>query len=367
MNAKARPLYVIFKGLFLFVLTNVLYAVLQPPIYQISVYNAIFPGRARLPFSNGNDRYVVMIDDVDAMLAAHAVSARKAEDEIRVVFIGDSSAWGEDLADRDSLTGQINQQSYQCNGKVITAYNLGYPHPSILKDLILMEKVTRYQPDLIVWLITLNTIASHRANPFLVANHEIALQLIDEYDIPFTSTDALESGETDFFQNTIVGQRSYLARWIKLQALGAVWLATKKDMSVPSGDPADLSPDTREDMEYRQLTSEDGLDQLMLMQALAAGFDVAGETPILLVNEPMYLATGSHSDVRYNDFYPRWAYDHYRSLLTDAAQQNSWRYLDLWNSIPQEFFKGTPLHLTAQGEQLLMEQINPSMLSLACD
>ena len=59
---------------------------------------------------------------------------------------------------------------------------------------------------------------------------------------------------------------------------------------------------------------------------------------MILVNEPMFISRGKNSDIRYNFFYPRWAYDQYRELLAEAAEKNGWRYLDVWDSIaPEEF------------------------------
>lgn len=367
MNTTVRPLHVLMKAMALFILINVLYAVTEPSVYKLSLYNIIFPGRARLPFSNGNNPYVITIDDADAMLAVHSIAGKKTANEIRVAFIGDSSVWGEDLSFRDALPGQLNQLALQCKGKTIKAYNLGYPHPSVLKDLILIKKTKDHQPDLIVWLITLNTVASHRVNPFLIANREDAMQLLENYDIPFTSVDALAESDDDFYKKTILGQRSYLARLIKLQALGALWLTTEKDMSVLADEPADLSPDVKEDVEYRQLTPGANLGDLLLLDALFAGYDLVGDTPVLLINEPMYIATGLHSDVRYNDFYPRWAYDQYRAMIAEQAQQHSWKYVDLWNAIPNEYFVGTALHLSARGERLLAEHIQSTIHSMVCN
>ena len=39
---------------------------------------------------------------------------------------------------------------------------------------------------------------------------------------------------------------------------------------------------------------------------------------MLLVNEPMLISNGANSEIRYNFFYPRWAYDEYRSMLAEA-------------------------------------------------
>ncbi len=104
----------------------------------------------------------------------------------------------------------------------------------------------------------------------------------------------------------------------------------------------------------------------MLLKTLDAGYAVAGKIPLVLVNEPIYIANGLHSDVRYNDLYPRWAYDQYRDILTAQARSNSWAYLDMWNVIPSKYFIDASLHIQPKGEKLFAEQLNPVLLSMVC-
>jgi hypothetical protein len=99
--------------------------------------------------------------------------------------------------------------------------------------------------------------------------------------------------------------------------------------------------------------------------ALAAGVARADDLPVLIVNEPMFISHGANSDIRYNSFYPRWAYDQYRALLAERAQENGWDYLDLWNSIPPEEFTDTPVHLTPAGSQMLADLLGPEVVQRA--
>jgi hypothetical protein len=73
-----------------------------------------------------------------------------------------------------------------------------------------------------------------------------------------------------------------------------------------------------------------------------------------------------NSDIRYNDLYPRWAYDLYREVVAAQARASSLTYLDLWKIIPPKYFTDTPLHLNVTGERLLAEQLSPSLLSTLC-
>ncbi len=62
------------------------------------------------------------------------------------------------------------------------------------------------------------------------------------------------------------------------------------------------------------------------------------------------MSSGKNSDLRYNFFYPRWAYDQYRALLGEQAQAAGWHYLDLWNLVPETEFTNSAIHLTPAGE-----------------
>jgi hypothetical protein len=99
---------------------------------------------------------------------------------------------------------------------------------------------------------------------------------------------------------------------------------------------------------------------------LDTGLRAAGETPVLLVNEPILISAGKNSDIRYNFFYPRWAYDQYRQLLSEQARSNSWTYLDLWNLIPANQFTNSAIHLTPTGERLLAERVGQAILQQTC-
>lgn len=367
MNSDVRPVAVVVKALCLFVLVNVVYVATTPSIAELSIYNSLIPGFERLPFGNASDPYTVTMDNVDAMFAAHEISAKKESDEIRIALVGDSSIYGESLSSQDTLSGQWNELSPQCNGKKIKIYNLGYPHPSIVKDLLFIDEAKDRKPDAVIWFVTLNTVMNqYRLNPFLTGNRERALHMMETYDIPFGPRKALSEQTTAFYQDTIYGQRSFLARWLKLQTLGLLWYVAGDDFHLEHRSMEIISADVKKDPNYRDLPPDSDLKESLLLGALTAGYDVAGEIPVLLVNEPIFVATGMHSDVRYNDLYPRWAYDQYRGLLAEHAQTNSINYLDMWNAIPPEFFTDTPLHLSADGERLFAEQLNPELLSLVC-
>src|ERR1043165_6353201 len=89
---------VVIKGLLLFALVNLLFALINPlPLLgRISAYNVLVPGRDRLPYGENPDQsYNLSLLNLDAMFASHIIAGTpKAADEYRVLLVGDSSVWG---------------------------------------------------------------------------------------------------------------------------------------------------------------------------------------------------------------------------------------------------------------------------------
>jgi lysophospholipase L1-like esterase len=89
-------------------------------------------------------------------------------------------------------------------------------------------------------------------------------------------------------------------------------------------------------------------------------YQIAGNIPVILVNEPIKILTNvPNSNIYYNVYYPRWIYDQYRQYVSEAAAQNHWNYLDLWDIFPPSYYADTPLHLTPLGETELAKAIAP--------
>jgi hypothetical protein len=366
MKSEFSPLRVLIKALCLFVVVNIVYALVNPPVSNLSGYNSLFPGRTRLPFGISGDPYTAAVDDVNTMFASHAISAGKKSKEFRVALIGDSSVWGENLNADEVISEQWNKLNLQCGNKTVKTYNLGYPHPSVIKDLVILDKVVEYDPDLIIWFVTLNTLISQRVNPFLTANHERVAKVLNAYDISFKQGRNFIKEKPDFFEKTLIGQRSKLARQIKLQMLGIIWTATGADKNVSS---EDYFPNQKidDDPRYHGMQPPDDVVTMLLFSAIGAGQGIADPVPVLIVNEPIFISGEVNDLVRYNLPYPRWAYDQYRNAIGQQAQTARWNYLDLWNAVPPEYFADAGLHLSTKGEQLLIDQINPTLESVWCN
>jgi len=86
-------------------------------------------------------------------------------------------------------------------------------------------------------------------------------------------------------------------------------------------------------------------------RSLAAGAEITRQHGIrlLLVNDPIFTASGLGADREYNSYYGRALYDRYRRVLRTYCQENAISYLDLWDLVPSAEFGDTPEHYTPEG------------------
>ena len=361
---------IIVKAAVLFIVLNVVFAACRPidKLGEASLYNYLLPGRQRLPYGEVPQRdFNLTTNNIPAMFAAHEWDQPKAADEFRVLLIGDSGTWGWFLPNGDTLAGQLNALGLETkDGRRVSVYNLGYPVMSLTKDLVLLdEALNRSQADLIIWPVTLQSFARGRQleHPLLHENAERVQNIIDKYGLALDSADK-RFVTRSFLDETIIGRRRDLADLLRLQTWGFAWAATGRDQDIPEDIPlrqSDLDADESwlDIAEPRTLETND-----LSMDVLAVGVRRAGSTPVIVVNEPMFISEGLNSDIRYNSFYPRWAYDEYRMLLKDAAIAGGWTYLDLWDVIPANEFTDTPVHLTPYGTRLFAERIAEAISGL---
>jgi len=151
---------VLLKGLLFFLVIDLLVVALPQSLGRISLYNSLLDGRLRFPFGeNSSESYNLSMFDLDAMFASHAIAGGgKQPGEFRVIVIGDSSVWGTLLRPEETLAGLLDAaQLTTCDGGFVRAYNLGYPTVSLTKDLMVLDYALRYDPDLIIWSLTVET------------------------------------------------------------------------------------------------------------------------------------------------------------------------------------------------------------------
>lgn len=363
MNQEIKPLNVLLKGLLLFLVFNLVIAAWQPQVGQFSLYNILYPGRERLPFGeNPKQSYNLSLFDLDAMFASHVIAGTpKADNEFRVIIIGDSSVWGTLLKPEETLVGQLNEANINACGKNVRVYNLGYPTISLTKDVMMLSYGMEYNPDLVIWMTTLEAFPNDKqtSTPLVANNEETVRELATSYKLRVEADDP-NFEKKSFWQKTFVGDRRSWADFFRLQIYGVMWSATGIDQVYPT-DYERAQTDFEADESFHDFMPPLNEDDLAL-NALETGFRVAGRTPMILVNEPMIISSGANSDIRYNFFYPRWAYDEYREMMTALSKQNGWTYIDLWNIVPANEFTNSAIHLTPAGEKLLAENLAPYIL-----
>jgi hypothetical protein len=360
---------VIIKALLLFALLDLMVALFDPltVLGRLSAYNTLLPGRLRLPYGDAPDRdYNLSLFQLEAMFASHEVARPKAADEYRVLLVGDSSVWGWLLPAQMTLAAQLNAaEATTAAGKHVRVYNLGYPILSLSKDLLLMSLVRRYQPDLIVWLVTLESFPADKQlfPPLVQHNPGQMRELIARYHLKLNPNDPSFVDPT-FWDRTLIGRRRDLADLLRLQLYGVEWAATGIDQDIPAT-YTPRSTDLEADPGFHGLQPPRLAASDLALDVLEAGVAEAGPVPVLIVNEPTFVSQGQNSDIRYNFFYPRWAYDDYRQLLAADAKGRGWHYLDLWDAAGNDQYTDSPIHLTAAGNAQLAARLSGPMLAVA--
>jgi hypothetical protein len=360
---------VLIMTLLMFFACNVIFVALNPleTLGRVSLYNIVLPGRERLPYGEDSAKsYNLSTYNIPALFASHIIARPKADDEFRVIVVGDSGTWGWLLDNEETLAGQINAQNLTtADGKRVVAYNLGYPVMALTKDVLILEEALKYQPDLIVWPVTLESFPrAKQVFPSIVQNNAPRTRsLIERYQLNLDPNDA-RFVDPDFLGKTIVGQRRNLADWLRLQTLGFAWAATRIDQAIPAEIKLRQS-DFEKDVSWQDFKEPTTLtEDDLAFDVLEAGLSMAGDVPVLIVNEPMFISDGQNSDLRYNSFYPRWAYDQFRAMLNDKAAANNWHTLDLWDSIAPDEFTDTPVHLTPNGMAQFARAVGSEILRL---
>jgi hypothetical protein len=333
-----------------------------PVVGRMSAYNLIFPGRERLPYGEDPAQaYNLSSFSLEALFASHTIARPKAAHEYRVALVGDSSIWGFLLENKDTLTAQLNAQGLTApDGRALRFYNLGYPILSLTKDLLLLSRLKAYQPDLVLWFITLESFpADKQLFPPLVQNNAEAVRaLIAKHQLRLDPHDP-QLITPSWWDRTLIGRRRALADVARLQLYGVLWAGTGIDQAIPTTytpRAEDLDTDVRfHGLPPPALTPED-----LALDVLAAGLAEIAPTPVLLVNEPMFISAGKNSELRYNFFYPRWAYDEYLTIMHAQSTARHWPYLDAWqNAAANTEFTDSPIHLTPTGEAQFAHSLAP--------
>jgi hypothetical protein len=192
-------------------------------------------------------------------------------------------------------------------------------------------------------------------SPIIQNNPETARRLIAEHNLSFNPNDSAFV-QPSFLDQTLWGRRRALADVFRLQLYGVMWAATGLDQFYP----ATYEPranDLEADESFHNLKPPHLTRSDLAFEVLEAGYQAAGNVPMLFINEPIFIADGQNSDLRYNFFFPRWAYDDYRTLWAEEMQNNNWPHADFWNLVAPSEFTNSAVHLTPTGSAQLADSI----------
>jgi hypothetical protein len=258
--------------------------------------------------------------------------------------------WGTLLTPEQTLAGQLNARTIKACGRNVRVYNLGYPYISLAQELLILDRALQYHPDMVIWLTTLESLPKEKqlGSPLVANNPERIREIIAKYKLNLDPDDPALRYPTNW-DETFVNRRRHLADLLRLQINGLLWAATGIDQYYPE----DYE---RAQIDLDEFTPDVSLSDVLSFEILDAGMSAAN-VPTLLINEPILISNGRNSDIRYNFFYPRWAYDEYRTLLAERAKQNNWNYLDTWDLVPMQEFTNSGVHMTPYGESLLATQV----------
>jgi len=300
----------------------------------------------------GLPRYHREVTNLEVLFSSHVIANRlKATDEFRVIFIGDSSTWGAHLAEEDILAGILDRAGLQtCDGKYVRVYNLAFPGTSLVKDLIFIDKAMEYQPDLVIWVLGLATFRPEsqvrKSHILINGNRAYVEDLSKRYDLNLDTTSLSEEEQDKETAKELLKLTDY-----------------------PVNTPPYPTPtnDLEENNKLTATIRQPPLKKESLpFNLFFKGLEIASGPKVLVVNEPIFTASGQNSDDRYNEYYPKWAYDQYRVIMDEESQTNGWAYLDLWDALPTQEFMDTPLHRTPEGERHIAEILTPVILEMAC-
>jgi hypothetical protein len=231
---------------------------------------------------------------------------------------------------------------------------------------MVLDYAMQYHPDLVLWLVTLEAfpVEKQLTSPIVANNADRIASLLSRNGLEFPGQDAVLHPR-GFLERSIIGQRRPLADLVRLQLFGVMWAATGIDQTYPADfQPAQTDFSMDESFHDRLPPILDEKD--LAFNVLEAGIKNSANVPVIIVNEPILVSNGKNSELRYNFFYPRWAFDQWRIMMSAHAEQEHWEYLDLWNIIPAGEFTNSAIHLTPAGELTLAGSMAETIQSKVC-
>lgn len=357
-NETLNPFRILVKAIIILLCFNFAFPVIQKiPFHNITLYNHFVQGRERLPFGETPQlSYNLTMNDMDAMLLSHEISKNNSDDFLKIIIAGDSSVWGTLLENENTISAKLEQKMNREEsgmGENVQVFNLGYPTTAILKDLAFLDASLVYEPDVVIWFVTLNSLVqeAYQDAPILLNNPEKTNALITKYDLSMPSL-----MQKTYRENTFFNQRRNIHDRIQLQLFAPMWAATGIDQYYPSDYQA-AARDLEADDSFADIADHELREKDLDLEVITTFVEKNPDIDVIIVNEPILISQGANSDIRYNFYYPRWIYDQYRALMATTFEEKGIKYIDLWDSVPEEYFTNSAIHYNAQGVDILIDNL----------
>ncbi|MGH9442144.1 MAG: hypothetical protein ACRD16_07695 [Thermoanaerobaculia bacterium] len=361
LSTRGYALRVVAKALVLLVAVDLLQASchLERKVENVSIYRYLVPPLSRIDILRDYPSRVMW--PLEPLLDAHEIGRKKGPDEYRVAVLGDSGSFDLFSPSRDAIPGQIGRLGATVAGRRVVAYNLSYQTPNTLKDLVIERHALRRHPDAVVWFVTLYDLAQDSPPPFrpsvhllLRTNDDDVCELAAKYGLSTWETRRMRCGSRAWWRDSL-----WLDGGARYRDLATLLARGVLDALVP-GDPSNSYMPRRpwigsSPLPEAPLFADHGPDEPPMPNPRWATLE-AGErmarargVPLLVVNDPIFIASGPSSGREYNSFYARGIYDRYRIALQSYCGRRGIALLDLWNALAPHEFDNTPQHYLPEG------------------
>ncbi|MEP7289262.1 MAG: hypothetical protein ABI947_26215 [Chloroflexota bacterium] len=339
---------VLLKAVLCLLICDALFIVLRPldRLMPLSLFGSLLPYRTRIAIP---ERDVTgQLVPLETLLNAHIISRPKAANEYRVIILGDSGINGWGNRDSETINAYLEAAGKTLGGKTIRAYNLAALGPSVSRDLVIADAALAYQPDLIVWFVTLQSFHDATPDRLLEFNQPRLTRLTQQFKLNDVNARTYGHYEAVWWQRSILMQRTTLYRWLSFQAYSLRQGQFLGIYPLAQTDPIPASPVIAiDDPAYTPMPNAAWAALTALPQLT--------HSPILIVNEPIMIVKGSPAN--YNEFNGREIYDLYRSTFNRTCTDQRLWCMDLWDLLPMSEYTDSPLHRTAQGNAAIATRV----------
>lgn len=219
-----RPMIIraVIKGVMLFILFNMGYGALQPVSYGLlpSLYNHILPGRTRFLRNFEYDAY--------RMVDSHIVS-QASPSAFNIVILGSSEIWGSRTGPAEAVPAYMDRIGMVAqDGRPVRIYNLGFPFPNGIKDLMILDMLARkHLPVDLVMISSFSTTLSVTSHFVIDANPQLRSEVLDHYHLT-SFYESLLPRTVNIFP--LWDDRTALSAWSTTQLRGLMWTLNHDDM-----------------------------------------------------------------------------------------------------------------------------------------